>query len=102
MFQSSNGGWLDVNMLSHIMSYPLQAVPRFQELFDALNFAAFYLHEVLLDVPGGRVLRLGICKMEQETINNKLVALKMTNNKMYWFYTDLYCLQGIKVKLLRI
>eukprot|EP00434_Breviolum_minutum_P042296 symbB.v1.2.037641.t1/scaffold5606.1/size25386/1 len=29
-----------------------------KELFDALNFAAFYLHEVLLDVPGGRVLYL--------------------------------------------
>eukprot|EP00913_Durusdinium_trenchii_P008721 g8192.t1 len=29
-----------------------------KELFDALNFAAFYLHEALPDAPGGRVLYL--------------------------------------------
>eukprot|EP00930_Biecheleria_cincta_P013197 TRINITY_DN11897_c0_g4_i1.p1 TRINITY_DN11897_c0_g4~~TRINITY_DN11897_c0_g4_i1.p1 ORF type:complete len:507 (+),score=85.03 TRINITY_DN11897_c0_g4_i1:116-1636(+) len=29
-----------------------------KELFDGLNFAAFYLHEVFPDVPGGRVLYL--------------------------------------------
>ncbi|CAK9022583.1 Glycosyltransferase 8 domain-containing protein 1 [Durusdinium trenchii] len=34
------------------------------ELFDALNFAAFYLHEALPDAPGGRVLSPGTVKAD--------------------------------------
>ena len=39
--------------------WPTHPKWRSEELFDALNFAAFYLHEALADAPNGRVLPLG-------------------------------------------
>ena len=44
--------------IQHLRTHALTFCTLVEELFDALNFAAFYLHEALPDLANGRVLPL--------------------------------------------
>eukprot|EP00931_Biecheleriopsis_adriatica_P103590 TRINITY_DN78401_c0_g1_i1.p1 TRINITY_DN78401_c0_g1~~TRINITY_DN78401_c0_g1_i1.p1 ORF type:complete len:503 (-),score=128.97 TRINITY_DN78401_c0_g1_i1:47-1507(-) len=50
-----------------------------KELFDALNFAAFYLHEVFPDPPGGRVLYLDTDVVVKSDLAAELASRKLNN-----------------------
>lgn len=53
-----------------------------RELFDELNFAAFYLHEVFTNAPGNRVLYLDTDVVVLGDIGQELVGLNLANHAL--------------------